>query len=238
MQENPSNLNEKKRDDAVTIADRVRYLISMSRLSQGKFAQRIGMNPANLSKVLSGVLKMSDVFLNRIVVELGVSKRWLTTGEGTPYEKNSDNALQIIQTPGFISETKKGIPVYDIDVTAGFTELSRMFTQERIIGFMDFPKLDSNSVMVRVSGNSMTPVIDDGGMIAIHPVQRTDIINWGQVYVVILEDYRMVKYIRRHPDPHKVILRSANPEYDDMEIDRNDIIGLYAVDAVVNCRVL
>ena len=225
--------------DRAPITDRIRYLIGLSRLSQAKFAQRLGMDPANLSKVLSGALKMSDVFLNRVVVELGVSKRWLTTGEGVPYEKNAEATLPVVESHAGLSRVRNnGVPVYDIDVTAGFSELSHMFTQENIIGFMNLPKLDSSCVMVRVSGNSMVPVIDDGGMIAIHPVQRTDIINWGQIYVVILEDYRVVKYIRRHQNPDKVILRSANPDYDDMEIDRADILGLYAVEAVVNCRVL
>jgi phage repressor protein C with HTH and peptisase S24 domain len=49
-----------------------------------------------------------------------------------------------------------------------------------------------------------------------------------------MEDYRMVKYLRRHSDNDKVILHSANPDYDDMEVSRKDIIGLYLVEAILN----
>lgn len=225
---------------AIPIAERIRYLISLSKLSQGRFAQRLGMDPANLSKILSGTLKMSDIFLNRVVVELGVSKHWLITGEGLPFEKSKDPeeierifAQKISHTP-----IGTGTPVYDIDVTAGYTELSRMFTKENIIGYMDFPKLESNSVMVKVSGDSMGSVIPDGSFIAIHQVQPDGIICWGQIYVVLLEEYRLVKYVRKHPNQKKVILHSANPEYDDMEIDRKDIVGLFAVDAIVSFKVI
>lgn len=63
-------------------------------------------------------------------------------------------------------------------------------------------------------------------------------IYWGQIYVVVMEDYRMVKTVRRHHDQSKVILHSINPDYDDMEVDRRDIIALYLVEAILNYSVL
>ena len=44
----------------------------------------------------------------------------------------------------------------------------------------------------------------------------------------------MVKYVRRHADAGKVILRSENPEYDDMEIDRGDIRELMFVQNIIH----
>lgn len=221
------------------IIERIKYLVKLSHLTQGKFAQRIGMDPANFSKVMSGILKVSDSFMNRLVVELGISKTWLITGEGTPFEKQADKTPDVIMAYALSEEPiKQGTPVYDIDVTAGYTELSQMFTSENIIGYMDFPKLDSHNVMVKVSGDSMKPVIDDGALIAIRQVNDGGIICWGQIYVVVLEDYRVVKYIRKNSNPNKLTLHSANPDYDDMEINRSDVKGLYMVDAIINCKVL
>ena len=62
-------------------------------------------------------------------------------------------------------------------------------------------------------------------------------IFWGQIYVVQLEEYRMIKYIRRHADPSMVILHSDNPAYDDMDVPRADIRALYIVEAVLNYEV-
>ena len=50
----------------------------------------------------------------------------------------------------------------------------------------------------------------------------------------MLDDYRLLKFVRRHPDPQMVILRSANPDYDDMEIARADIRELMLVQHILH----
>lgn len=233
----PINDLESNRNDIIA---RLRYLIEQSRTTQGRFAKRIGMDAANFSKVMSGVLKISDSFLNRLVVELGVSKKWLLRGDGTPYEKGADTEparIEIFEQP-VLKAKPTGTPVYDIDVTAGVAELSRMFTDERIVGYIDYPKLDPKNVLVKVSGDSMTPVIQDGALIAIRPVSSTGVLVWGQIYLTVLEDYRLVKYVRRNSDPDKITLHSENSLYDDIELSRKDIVAMYYVDAIFNYKLL
>ena len=52
--------------------------------------------------------------------------------------------------------------------------------------------------------------------------------------MVVLDDYRMVKYLRKHLDFDKVILRSENPMYDDMELPRSAIRKLFFVDNIIH----
>lgn len=218
-----------------TIIDRIRYLITQSRLSQAQFARRINIDPSNLSKHLSGRLPVSEALINRIVVDLGVSKKWLREGTDVPFAKEHHATEIPIDKPiEILGNHRQGTPVYDIDVTAGCSELSRMFTQDRIVGVIDLPQLSTSSNIVRVSGDSMSPVIKNGGFIGIRPINDHRNIFWGQIYVIVMEDYRMVKFLRRHNDNSKVILHSANPDYDDMEVSRNDILGLYLVEAILN----
>ena len=80
----------------------------------------------------------------------------------------------------------------------------------------------------------MSPTICDGGYVAIRPINDMRNIFWGQIYVVGLEEYRMVKFVRKHPDNSMVILHSANPAYDDMEVLRSDIKSLYLVENILN----
>ena len=217
------------------IKERIRQLIALLGLSQGKFAQRLGISAANMSKHLSGRLPITNGLVNRICLDYGVSRQWLLNGEDLPFGKNEgDNARQINETVE-VEQAHRGVPVYDIDVTAGFGPLDRIFTDEKICGFMDIPQLKNprNERVVRVSGSSMEPVIQNGAYVAIRETP-SDTIHWGNTYVVILEDYRMVKIIRKHPEPEKIILHSENPRYDDMEIERSKVIGLYLVDAVIN----
>lgn len=155
-----------------------------------------------------------------------MSKAWLTEGRDLPFSKNSGDTLSDI-----FGAT---VPIYDIDVVAGTEELSRMFTQERIIGHISLPKLKSGDVIVRVSGDSMEPVIENGAYLSINPINDCRNIFWGKIYVIVMEDYRLVKYVRKAQDDNHVRLVSANSDYDDMIVDRADIKALYLVDAIIN----
>ncbi len=220
-------------DRQLEIIGRIRHLQALMELSQSRFAERMGISAANMSKHLSGKLPITPGLVNRICLDYGVSREWLLNGSDVPFAKRECDRLKT--TDGHLAE--RGVPVYDIDVTAGFGPLDRMFTSDRISGYIDLPQLGNpqNERIVRVSGDSMEPRIADGCYIAIREIQ-SDTIFWGQAYVVILEDYRMVKILRRHADPSKVILHSENPDYDDLEVERDRIIGIYLVDAVINCK--
>lgn len=212
------------------ILGRIRHVISTSwgHLSQAEIARRMGMDPSNLSKYLNGKLPVNRTLTNRLILEMGVSRDWLMHGEGIPFAQSECTA-----------ESRHGTPVYDIDVTAGCFPLERMFTSDRISGYVDLPNLNPESVIVRVSGDSMEPKIINGGFIAIRPVKSADYIFWGQTYVIIMEDYRMVKVLRRHPlNSDMVILHSENPAYDDMDVRRSDIQALFIVESILNFRAL
>lgn len=220
-------------DNPQAIITRIRELMAMRSLSQGAFARSIGVDPTNMSKHLSGKLPITDGLINRIAVEQGVSKLWLLTGEGGVFDKP--------QHPTYmgVGQTERdlrphGTPIYDIDVAAGTTQLSQMFTDDRIIGHISLPNLRTDNVIVRVSGDSMMPVIAPGAYIAINPDTAGRSLLWGQIYVVVTEDFRLVKYLRKADNPEQVRLVSANSEYDDMIVDRADIVALYLVEAIIN----
>lgn len=226
-----------------TIHDRIRYLMTSRRLSQASFGRMLGVDAAYVSKVLSGRLTLTEGFINKIVVDMGVSKQWLKHGTDTPYAKplhittidtDTPVAIDPSVTPAAAVGDRTGIAVYDIDVTAGSTPLSRMLTHDRIMGYVDMPQINSDCLIVRVSGDSMKPTIANGSFIAIRPVGVSGVIFWGQIYVVVTDNYRMVKYLRRHDNPDYVILHSDNPDYDDIEMPRSDIQGLYLVETVIN----
>lgn len=219
------------------IAARVKYLMKEMRYKQVEFAERIGVDASNLSKYLNGHLPISDGLINRIVVNLGVSKQWLEDGSDLPFAKPQIIANQVSLKPGEISGGlgTNGVPVYDIDVTAGTMPRSLMFTDEQIVGHIDLPDLvNQNCRIVRVSGDSMYPVIQPGDYLAVKELTNMQQIFWGQIYVILLDDYRLVKYVRRNPDPNMVTLRSANQAYDDMDIYRTDIREMMFVQSILH----
>ena len=217
----------------IDIINRIKYLMQELNYRQVDFAHKIDIDTSNLSKYLNGRLPISDALGNKLVVNLGVSKQWLEDGTDIPFAKAQQvtplNASTSIEVP------QQGTPVYDIDVTAGSLPRARMFADDQIVGWVNIPDMASEGCrIVKVSGDSMSPVISNGDYIAIRELSNLQYIFWGQIYVVILDDYRMLKYVRRNDNPAMVTLRSANPDYDDMEIARADIRDLMLVQHIIH----
>ena len=217
-----------------SIASRIKELIKELGISQNEFADRIRTDRSNLSKQISGKLPVGDVLVNKIVVVLGGSKLWLTEGRREKYifKPAAASGTLSISPERMMDSDAGGTKVYDIDVTAGPAGRALNFSSEHVIGSINHPAVNRNSYIVKVSGDSMNPVINNGDMLVIREV-KNNLIFWGQIYVVVLEDYRMVKYIRKHVNPEMVILRSANPNYDDIEIPRTEIKSLFLVENVL-----
>ena len=207
------------------VVDRIKYVMHVLNLKQINLAAKLEVDPATVSRIVKRVIAPSDSLINKIVINLGVNKQWLKTGDGDVFTNSGDMMTYI---------RPAGAPVYNIDVTAGAIPLSRMFTEERVVGYVNLPGINPDLPIVRVSGDSMVPRIQNGAYLAIRQMNLEAPIAWGQIYVVVLADYRVVKYVRRHPDPSKVILHSANDAYDDIEINRSDIEGLYLVENIIN----
>ena len=220
-----------------TVIDRLRHLMEVRHLSQRQLASMLRLDPSNLSKALNGKLPFTDGLINRIVAVLGVSKSWLRDGIGLPFDKTSIAREIMLPASSVTEPVKNGIPVYDLDVTAGCRSLEALFGETRPVGTIDIPGIHSGSHIVKVRGDSMSPRIINGGYVAIRPISDLKNIFWGQIYVVELDEFRMVKYLRRHSDPSMVILHSDNPSYDDMDVARADIRSLYIVEAILNYEV-
>ena len=190
--------------------ERIKTLMENFGVTQSEFAKRISIDASNFSKHLTGKLPVSDSLINRIVADLGVSKEWLCTGKGYMFRPSDNDAHSHIRTltlpsEAIIPEARNGAKVYGLDVTAGNLARDRMFTEDLVIGSIDVPFINPDCSIVKVSGDSMKPVINNGDMIAIREIKNPQLIFWGQIYVILLEDYRMVKYIRKHDNPDRVI---------------------------------
>ena len=77
---------------------------------------------------------------------------------------------------------------------------------------------------IRVSGNSMEPVLGNGSIIALNPYKK--IINDGMMYVIRQSDLLRVKILIE--TPNEIIIRSYNKEFDD-EIYKKDSLDDFEV---------
>lgn len=190
--------------------------------SDSEFASKIGKHRSYISEIRSGKRTITEQFVISINSAFpSISLDWLLTGRGD----------MVVEANSLINNNHTGTPIYDIDATCGIEV--RDYRDEKIIGWIDIPSINKEAIIIKASGDSMNPIIKDGSMIAIREIKNWDIIVFGQIYLIVTPEYRLLKYIRKSKDSNIVILKSANEEFDDIELPKEQIIKLFLVENVL-----
>lgn len=212
-------------------------LLSYSELNVKTLSEKIGLGrPQAIYDIQKGKTKnISQSMADKIIsVFPDINRVWLLTGEGEMLKTLRNGVLEI--TPEAIHEGDySGTLVYNIDAVCGTDARDIEFTEDRIIGSVKLPEIKRTSHIITATGDSMEPVIRNGDRIAVREIGSWDMIVYGQIYMVLTDEYRLLKYIRRHKtDPENmIILRSANPDYDDIDLKRSKIRKLFIVENVI-----
>jgi phage repressor protein C with HTH and peptisase S24 domain len=200
---------------------------------------------------VSNKLNMSYQNLNRLLTANDVKYSQLNKLAGAidePIETLLDVLSQRYETdkkpkqynaegikPSIASEPQ--IPYYNIDVTASAFPV---FADEREEPeyFISIPAFKDCDFAVPIYGDSMYPKIKNGHIVAVKEVKNKAVILYGEIYLVITEDYRTVKYIRKHKnEKDKVLLCSENPSFDDVEIPLDSILRVFKVRGQISINV-
>lgn len=132
------------------------------------------------------------------------------------------------------------VPYYDIDVTAGNVQLFQDNTQMPTDYYTVPKEIQDVDFCFKVRGDSMYDKILPGAIVFVKQIMDISVIEFGQVFIIITEEQRMVKYVRRHPTrpDDMVVLRSHNNNYDDIDLPKEKITNLLLVKGYLNNYVL
>jgi hypothetical protein len=148
-------------------------------------------------------------------------------------EKTKFKNIEAIETIG-------KVPYFDLDVTAGNVQLFQN-NDQIVADYYTVPKeIQDVDFCFKVRGDSMYDKILPGAIVFVKQIVDISVIEYGQVFIVITEEQRMVKYVRRHPTrpDDMVLLRSHNNHYDDIDLLKEKIINLLLVKGYLNNYVL
>ena len=217
------------------VKERLLSFIKDLGIEKSVFERTAGLSNGFVDKVTDNIRSKSLAAIANAYPQLNID--WVKTGNGEPTRQIPGDILQISSNK-FKDGVYSGAPVYDVDATCGTDIRDIYFTDETIIGSIDLPEINKSSRIIRANGDSMEPRIYDGNLIAIREIMNLDDIFYGQIYLVILEEYRMIKYIRRceQDEENYIILRSENPEYDDIKLHKSKIRKLFVVENILSIK--
>ena len=76
----------------------------------------------------------------------------------------------------------------------------------------------------------MEPLISNGDIIALRKVEDWQTyMLYGEVYGIMTNEWRTVKRVRKSPNPDYIILEPINKEYDEQEIPKSIITGVWQI---------
>lgn len=216
------------------LKERLLEYIAYKGISKAAFEKNCGLSNDAVGKMGNNTSTKTIDKISKTYPELNIAWLRMGVGEMITSEERQNKTITIPQSTIAVNK-RKGALIYDIDATCGFDGRDIEFVDEKIVGSIDAPEINPESKIIFATGDSMLPLITSGDRIVIRRIESWDYFNYGQVYLIITNEYRFIKRVRKHPkdEENLILLRSENPDYDDIDLPKKEIIHLFIVENIL-----
>ena len=197
------------------IKDRVVAVLKHIGMNVNRASKMLGIPQRTLNRQVNegGNISMDLVYaiLNNVPE---ISPAWLIAGEG----------------PMLVGEEAPSIdtvPFYeDLPLSAGNRDAFNP-AQEKPSAFFSIPTCQADFYFP-VSGSSMEPEFNDGDVVGVKRVERSEGIVHGAVYMIVTNENRMIKRCY-HDNNDPNLIWCVSPNYPSFPINKNDVCALFKV---------
>lgn len=189
--------------------------------SQQEIADKLG---------LKGQSQISDMFKGKINVPTrvedylhhhhGISLEYLRYGS-LPVRNANSGKFDIDFSK------KKFVPLYPQKVFANSGIMAIDDIQEYPEDFISAIGIEEAAFAMRVHGQSMATRYNHGDIVFFSGQKSKTTIDYGYAFMVVTNEERYFKYVRRSEEKKRVKLVSHNKDFDPFEIEKDEIIHLY-----------
>lgn len=241
------------------ITERLSNLVFMFGNSVNAFAKNIGVDTANLNKMVKGQQSITKKTVQKIISAYPqVSEEWLLTGEGTmlkgqqPQQYNSPNAVignnNVVQSnntygskiPNVITE-KKTAPLVPISLAKRENvDLYKVMREpnlqaEHITRVNLFAELD---FYYSVSDDSMRPDFKCGDILALRAIDEGSYIINGNIYVLDTISYGLIlRVIKQRGDIYECSTLQDTDRYEPFNVPITDVFRVYNIKGLLRTNV-
>lgn len=198
-----------------SIKDRVVAVLKHIGMNVNRASKFLGIPQRTLNRQVNegGNVSMELVYaiLNNVPE---ISPAWLIAGVGS--------MLVGDETPQACA-----IPYYDdLPLSAGHRDAFDP-SHERPSAYISIPSCPADFYFP-VQGSSMEPEFNDGDIVGVKRVERSEGIIHGAVYMVVTNENRMIKRCY-HDNNDPNLIWCVSPNYPSFPINKNDVCALYKV---------
>lgn len=179
-------------------------------LSKVEIAEQLGVKPQYINNVINGGRGITDAFLDKFIETFQI------------------NHFELSKEPRSCS-LLEGTPYYDVDFCGGFDMVMNDQTYLPA-GYINLPQYGKADSWANITGHSMEPLISNGDIIALRKIEDWQTyILYGEIYGIMTDEWRTVKRVRKARNPECILLEPINKEYDEQEIPKSIIRGVWQV---------
>ena len=183
----------------MTISERIKYLRKAKKITQEELAKIINVERSSVAKYETGTTPSMEILI-RIANYFNVTVDYLLGNSPTP-------SPDITTIPGIFIPKKKRLPMLG-DIACG----EPIFAEESFEGYIEIEDCINADFCLRAKGDSMIGArIMDGDIVI---VKKQDMVQNGEIAVVLIDDEATLKRAYFYPDKNKLILNPENPKYE------------------------
>ena len=202
------------------IIERLQMYLRQTGETKNSLALLAGLNPSNFNRKMNGGLAFTQKDFVKISRATGMSAEWIETGEG--------DMMAAPKEIGTTTHNADGRPFYDIDFALlGFSEYYNEVPTKSI----RVPGYERADFWCRTSGDSMTPILSNGDIIALKEVKDWQVfLPTNEAYAVMTtNNMRTIKIVRQGHDDEHFLLHAYNEDYADQEIPKASMTKIFKV---------
>ncbi|MDQ6477842.1 S24 family peptidase [Dyadobacter sp. LHD-138] len=225
------------------------FIINYLKITPYALEKSIDVSNGAISKAIANGKTIGMDTLEKIFIKYpDLNLEWLISGNGEMTKRERKN--EILSGQKLVNssvEAKESTIIYDdplrnIPGSIPFFEWRQgqggpvtvyNDTNEIPSTYIYSPGFEDCTFACRVSGDSMEDRIKSGDIIACKEINNRESISFGDIFLVVTAEYRLVKIIRRSPKVGWIILRSYNKDFDDMDMRMEEVLNLYLVKGVI-----
>lgn len=207
-------------------------------LTQKAVAEILQIGQNTYSMIETGKISLTDKNKGILSDKLRINPLWLGGGVGEMFldmrSEHPEKAMIKGHSKGPDVKLNNGVPFYPKAVTGSLTISLDDIASEQAEYYINFAPFNDCSFYRPVWGESMSPKYTSADTIACKKIINKNYILYGEAYLCVIaldgDFYETIKILRKHnSDPSKIILKPANPAFDETTIPLDSILELYII---------
>ena len=221
---------------------RLKQYIDYKGFNNSFFEKENDLSNGYIATQLKRNADLGEGILNKILDNcLDINPEWLLTGKGEMLKGNVgyeiDKNFNNSKAAEPVSHYGNTIPLYDLEATAGVSEVFTENSQSIPIDHITIPNLPKCDGALHVRGDSMYPLLKSGDIVAYKVIHDIYNIIWGEMYLIYIchneDDYFFCKFLKKSSKEGYVEFISHNQHHQPVEFPLKSIRALALVKASI-----